>query len=36
MLKILGDKSIHKDVLKINSIKVEASDVVLQLGITTV
>ena len=31
---ILGDKSHHKHVLKINSIKVEASDDVLLLGIT--
>ena len=31
---ILGDKSHHKHVLKINSIKVEASDNVLLLGTT--
>ena len=31
---ILGDKSHHKHILKINSIKVEASDDVLLLGIT--
>ena len=31
---ILGDKSHHKHTLKINSIKVEASDDVLFLGIT--
>ena len=33
-LMILGDKSSHKYVLKINSIQVEASDDVLLLGIT--
>ena len=32
---ILGDKSHHKHILKINSIKVEASDNILSLGITT-
>ena len=32
--RILGDKSYHKDILKINSIKVEISDYVLLLGIT--
>ena len=32
---ILGDKSHHKHILKINSIKVEASDYILLLGITT-
>ena len=32
---ILGDKSHHKHILKINSIKVEASDDILLLGITT-
>ena len=32
---ILGDKSHHKHILKKNSIKVEASDNVLLLGITT-
>ena len=32
--RILGDKSYHKDVLKINLIKVEASVDVLLLGIT--
>ena len=32
---ILGDKSHHKHVLKTNSIKVEASDDVSLLGITT-
>ena len=31
---ILGDKSHHKHILKTNSIKVEASDDVLLLGIT--
>ena len=31
---ILGDKSYHKHILKINSIKVEASDDILLLGIT--
>ena len=31
---ILGDRSHHKHILKINSIKVEASDDVLLLGIT--
>ena len=31
---ILGDKSHHKHVLKINSIKVEAIDDILLLGIT--
>ena len=31
---ILGDKSVHKRELMINSIKVEASDDVLLLGIT--
>ena len=31
---ILGDKSHHKSILKINSIKAEASDDVLLLGIT--
>ena len=31
---ILGDKSHHKHILKINSIKVEASDDILLLGIT--
>ena len=31
---ILGDKSHHKHILKLNSIKVEASDDVLLLGIT--
>ena len=31
---ILGDKSHHKHILKINSIKAEASDDVLLLGIT--
>ena len=31
---ILGDKSHHKHILKINSIKIEASDDVLLLGIT--
>ena len=31
---ILGDKSHHKHVLKINSVKIEASDGVLLLGIT--
>ena len=31
---ILGDKSHHKHILKINSIKVEASDDILFLGIT--
>ena len=31
---ILGDKSHHKPILKINSIKVEASDDILLLGIT--
>ena len=33
-LTILGDKSHHKHLLKINSIKVEASDDILLLGIT--
>ena len=31
---ILGDKSHHKHILKINTIKVKASDYVLLLGIT--
>ena len=31
---ILGDKSHHKHILKINSIKFEASDDVLLIGIT--
>ena len=34
--KIPGDKSFHKHILKINSIKVETNDDVLLLGITTV